>query len=124
MEERKAISLSGELHLLMRVTETLRRITEGLCETRFHDTELASAIAGCMTILKERLRLLDRAIRGAIDPRLLWCEENDAITLNPSTTGDDGDVVLKVWSDRQAARHHRKAWKTAKRRLKKSRTGG
>jgi hypothetical protein len=76
-----------------------------------------------MTIMRERLRLLDRVVRGAADPRAIRCEANGAIpVLSEGTDGSD-DVVLNVWSDHQAARYHRRACKVAKRRIKRSKEG-
>jgi hypothetical protein len=76
-----------------------------------------------LVLLVERLRLVDRAVRGTIDPRLAWWPENDA-DLSPGDPSEE-DVRLVAWSDRKLARHHRAEWKRTRRRLRqaKSRPG-
>jgi len=119
MEERKAISLSEELHHLMRTIDGVRELAEQVGESAFHDGTLPLSIASNLVLVTERLRLIDRVVRGAVDPRLLWCVAND--TLPPGDSGDD--VVLRVWSDEEAVRQLRKEWRSARRRLRRAKKG-
>jgi len=114
----KTVSLSGELHMLIRAIDGTRDIAERLNESMFHDGNLPLAIAANLALVRERLRMLDRAVRGAIDPRLLWCADNDATPLLSDGANDGNDICLDAWSNEEAARWHRREWRAAKRRLR------
>ena len=62
-------------------------------------------------LIQARLVLLQRAVRGTIDPRQLWCAANDG------DATDKEDIVLPTWSLLRSARHARREWKSAKARL-------
>jgi hypothetical protein len=80
------------------------------------DPDLPEAVASMLVLVTERLRLIDRVVRGATDPRMAWCPENDADG-SPGDPSED-DVRLEAWSDRKLARHHRRQWKRARGRLR------
>ncbi len=123
MADRKAVSLSGELHLLIQTVDGVRDLADRLSLETLNDRTLPSSIAATLALLKERLRLLDRAVRGAVDPQVLWCRENDSLPPVPDGSDDGQDIVLRAWTDAKAAKRHRKAWKAARRRLKRSTEG-
>lgn len=116
MGDRKAVSLSEELHHLIRTVDGIRQLAERLNEPAFHDLVLPLSIASNLVIVKERLRLIDRVVRGAVDPWLLWCSENGV----KKGTDDANDIVVESWSDRQTIRRLRKNLKMAKRRLRRA----
>jgi hypothetical protein len=118
--EPKTVSLSGELHMLMRAVDGARDIAERLNESRFHDGNLPLSLAASLALVRERLRLLDRAVRGSVDPRLLWCPENDAVPLLSDGTDDGNDVRLNTWSDDDVVRRRRREWKAALRQRRRN----
>jgi hypothetical protein len=122
MEDRKAVSLSEELHHLIRTVDGIRQLAERLNEPAFHDLALPLSIASNLVIVKERLRLIDRVVRGAVDPWLLWCPENNARHPIAGDSDDGNDVVLEPLSDEEAVRRLRREWRAAKRRLRGSRS--
>ena len=112
----KTLSLSNELHLVMNAARGVQRLAQYSHENFEMDgPETPRAIAAALVLLVERLRLLDRVVRGVVDPRLVGSSENDA-THAPGDPEED-DVRLEVWTDRKLARHHRHEWKRAKKRL-------
>ena len=118
MADRKAVSLSREMHLLIRTVDGVREAAERLSESMSHDEGLSLSIASNLTLLKERLRLIDRVVRGAVDPRVLWCPENNALPAVEGDSDDGGDVLLRAWSDKRAVHRLRNEWRAAKRRLR------
>jgi hypothetical protein len=119
MSERKAVSLSGELHLLLKAVDGIRELADSLSMSSFEDGAVALSIASGLSLVKERLRLLDRAVRGTVDPWLLWCEENDAVPPLDEGADDVEDVVLRSRSEKRTVRRLRKDLKRAKRRLRR-----
>ena len=119
MAERKAVSLSGELHLLILTLDGIRELAERLNESMFHDGALPLSIASNLALVKERLQLIDRVVRGALDPRLLRCPGNEAFV----PISDGGDILLQDWSDKKTAAQLRREWRAAKRRLRKAKHG-
>lgn len=117
MVERKGVSLSEELHHLIRTIDGVRELAERLNESLFHDGSSPLSIASSLIMVKERLRLIDRVVRGDVDPRILWCAQNDALL----PTDEGTDVVLWIRSEKEAVRRLRKELKAAKRRLRRQR---
>jgi hypothetical protein len=119
MEDRKTVSLSGELHLLIHAIEGVRELAERLDDSSFHDGTLLLSIASNLVVVRERLRLIDRVVRGVLDPWHLWSPQNEALP----AVKDGDDVLLPAWSDAQMIRRLRKDWRSAKRRLRRSKDG-
>jgi len=121
---KRTVSVSNELHLTMDAILGVRRLTRMWIDNCGLDIDdVPEAISALLVILVERLRLLDRVARGTVDPRLVWCPENDA----DRSPGDAADKNLRLvaWSDRKLARHHRVEWQRARTRLdaERQRTG-
>jgi hypothetical protein len=116
MAARKAISLSAEVHLLASAVDCAKdssdRIANGESDTAVRE---AKSVAAVLTIVRDRLLLLDRIARGSADARLLWSEEN-AGEASTSVADGERDVLLRAWTNRREARTHRRLWKMAKRR--------
>lgn len=96
---RRAISLSNELHLLMDSIHGVRSLTKQWIDSFGLDHDLPRSIFSLLVVLTERLRLVDRAVQGYVDPRLAWCPQNDAISA-------ERDILLRSWSDKVLAEHH------------------
>jgi hypothetical protein len=106
---RRKVSLSSELHLITRAIDGSRLITEKWRDGHFMPDELprlAHALHATLVIVRERLLLLDRGVRDTIDPRYLFCTENEAFEAQLGE--EDGDVVLQAWSAKQEAKKLRK----------------
>lgn len=114
MGKQKAVSLSNELHIVIGALDGVRAVADYCVHDPLGDRPPTTTISASIVVLMERLRLLDRVVRDAIDPRALWCEENDAIPL--SDMPGERDVVFKVWSDRKCARRYRRDARAARRR--------
>lgn len=115
---KKTLSLSNELHLMIGAMRGVHRLTRCWIEN-FHgmdDPEVPEAVASMLVLVIERLRLIDRVVRGVVDPRLALCPDND-VDLSPGDPSED-DVRLETWSDSKLARHHRRQWKRAGGRLR------
>jgi hypothetical protein len=113
----KTVSLSNELHLTMDVLRGALRLTQVWIDNHgIGVDDLPHGISAMLVVLVARLQLLDRAVRGVIDPRLAWCPENDARDV-PGDPHED-DVRLFAWSDRALLHHLRSEWKRARRRLR------
>lgn len=114
---RRKISLSSELHLVSRTIDGMRLLTEKWRDNHFTEEELprlAHALHATLVLVRERLVLFDCAVRDTLDPRYVFCEENQASDEQP---GDDGDVVLKAWSPKKTADKLREDANQAERRL-------
>lgn len=116
MVRRKRVSLSNELHVVIDSLGGLRSLTRQWIDAFGTEPHLPDQVLALLSVVIERLRLLDRAVRGTIDPRLVWSQEND-VDLIPGDPQEE-DVVLASWSDRRLLRHHRKATRALKRRLR------
>lgn len=115
--KRKGVSLSSELHLVSRTIDGMRILSQRWKELHFTDDELprlAHALHATLVLVRERLVLLDCAVRDSLDPRYLFHPENEAFDEQP---GDDGDVVLKSWSAKKTAEKLRKDADQAEHRL-------
>jgi hypothetical protein len=117
MRRRKSVSLSSELHLVARTIDATRILTEQWKELHLNEDDLprlARALHATLVLVRERLTLVDRAVRDTLDPRQLFCPENEALDDFP---GDEGDVVLHPWSAKKTAEKLRKDADQAERRL-------
>jgi hypothetical protein len=95
----------------------MRILTEKWCDASFNREELprlAHALHGSLVLVRERLALLDCAVRDTLDPRYLSCKENRAFA---TTEGDDADVVLRSWSAKKTAAKLRQEADQAARRV-------
>jgi len=117
--KKKRVSLSNELTLLMDATRGVHGLTRRWIESYgMLDAEAPDAISAMLVVIVERIRLIDRVVRGTVDPRLVLCAQNQSL---PPQEGDEADVLLTVWSEKDLARHHRAGWKRARSRLKSMR---
>lgn len=113
----KKVSLSSELHLVSRTIDGMRLLTEKWKELHFNEEDLprlAHALHSTLVLVRERLTLVDCAVRGTLDPQHIFCQENEALDELP---GDDGDVVLHPWSVKETADKLRVEAEQAARRL-------
>lgn len=112
----KRVSLSSELHLVARTIDGTRLMAEQWKELHLNEEDLprlARALHATLVLVRERLTLVDRAVRGTLDPRHLFCQENEALDELPGD--DEGDVVLQPWSAKKTAEKLRKDAKRAER---------
>lgn len=116
MVRRKRVSLSNELHVVIDSMGGLRSLTRQWIDSFGTEPHLADQVLALLSVVIERLRLLDRAVRGTIDPHLVWSQEND-VDLIPGDPQEE-DILLACWQDRKLLRHHRRALRAAKRRLR------
>lgn len=96
--KKKAVSISSELHLLQRALDAVGLLLQQWAEVRFEQDEVrcvAPAAHATVVLVRERVRLLDRVVRDAVDPRLILVSENRGAEPLP---GDDGDISLAAWS--------------------------
>lgn len=102
---KRCVSLSNELHIIIASTRAAKGIAEQLVEGSLDATsdERHRALVAQLALLIERLRLLDRVVRGTVDARLLRCPENEATTFESS---DEDDVHFEDWGKHARARHH------------------
>lgn len=117
-KHRPAISLSSELHLTTLAIDGVRLLTEQWKELHFTEDELprlAHAIHSTLVLVRERLLLLDRAVRDTVDPRHLACQENAPIE---EAFVEDRDVVLRAWSPKKEAKRLRRDAERAEHRLR------
>lgn len=104
MKDRKAVSVSEELYLAIRAIDGVRELAERLAESSFDTGPVPLSIASTLVIVRERLRMLDRAVRGTVDPMLLWCRETEPTESVDDNGNDGGDLLLQFWSDRKTIR--------------------
>jgi hypothetical protein len=97
--KKKRISVSSELHQLALAASGLRllasRLRDAPEDPESRDT--GTAVASLLLLLTERLRLVERAVRGTIDPAVIWNRENDA-------EGLDEAVTLTSWETNPGGR--------------------
>jgi hypothetical protein len=112
---RKSVSLSNELHLMKDSIRGVRSLTKQWIDSFGMDADIPHQVSALLVVLIERIRLVDRVVRGTVDPHLVWSPETDA----DDCPGDpnEEDVVLSAWSERRLARHHRSEWRRLKTRL-------
>lgn len=117
---KKNVSLSSELHLVARALDGVRLLSEQWKEDHFTEEALprvAHALHAVTVLVRERLILLDCAVRDTLDPRYVSCEENRALD-EEDAPADDGDVLLRPWSTKKTAERLRKNADQAERRLR------
>jgi hypothetical protein len=112
----RAVSLSNEVQLVVDAIRGVHALTQKFIEPYGTEKELPETISALLVIVVERLRLLDRVVRGDVDPLLLWCSENEA-----AMAREGNDHVLPVWSSKELAHHHWTGLKRAKIRLRDDR---
>lgn len=115
MSARKSVSLSNELHVLMDSMGGLHSLTRQWIDSFGQEAHIPDQIYALLTLLMDRLRLLDRAVRGTVDPHLAWSKQNDA-DLIPGDPREE-DVILTCWSNRRLLRHHRAELRSARQRI-------
>lgn len=89
---RKAVSISAELATIQCAVEGTLALLDEEHLVAGLDVEAGRRVAAVLVLAWCRLRDLDRAVRGALDPAQLWAEHNAA--LEPGA-GDEPDVILK-----------------------------
>ena len=97
--KRKRVSLSSEIHYLMLAIQGLRVLAVRVTDAP-EDPEarlIALSLASLTTLVAERLRLVGRAVRGDVDPTLIWNRDNKA-------EGMDDAVTLTSWEPKLRGR--------------------
>lgn len=125
---RRRVSLASELMTVREAVRAVRLLVDPLVMLPmrgcFVPRGLPSSVVAGLTLIEERLRQVDRAIRGAVDPESIVTHDNDADDVE--TDGDD--VLLSSWSPKRAAKHARGELQRARRMLaaerQRKRTGG
>ena len=113
---RPALSISGELNLILEALETVRLLAEleaGLHLTKRQQQRAARATGASLLLIRERVRQLDRIVRGLVDPAALLVAENGA---HPDHDSDEGDVAMPTWGNKRTLGHHEREAERAKRR--------
>jgi hypothetical protein len=119
---KKTLSLSNELTLMIDALGGVHCLTRHWIENYGMDEhDVPESIGALLVVLRERFRLLDRVVRGTLDPQVAWCPENDA-DRSPGDPNEE-DVHLATWSDRKLVRHHRMEWQRATRRRESTSPG-
>lgn len=97
MARKNRVSLSSEVHLLGLAVEAARTLAGRVDESPADEARLfARQASAVLTLVRERLLLVHRIVRGQVDPRLMRCPENDAV--DEDEVPGEGDVVLRPWS--------------------------
>jgi hypothetical protein len=111
------VSLSSELRQLFQGLIGARILVERLIDSPAEESiagdGAAHAVVAILALLVERLRLVERVVRGGVDPAFIACRQNEA---TPAMAGDEPDVFLAVWDDVMLAKHHRTELRRTKRR--------
>lgn len=110
----KRVSLSNELHLAIDALQGVHALTRQWSDSFGSDPQLPDHVAATVSMIVERLRLLDRVVRGTVDPRLVWSPQNDKDSI-PGDPRED-DVVFSEWIAREPAAARKKPPRSAKRR--------
>lgn len=79
MSKRKALSISGELDILMHSVQATRLLAEQLSTEHLLPSKNGVAIRGIfanLVLIRDRLRLLDRVVSKMLPPEVIFCEEN------------------------------------------------
>lgn len=112
---RKSVSINHELHVVLGTLRVVRELADywsqqpaGIGGNPVH---LLHDLAASLTVVEARLVLLQRVIRGTLDPEQLWCAANDG------DAEDKEDIVLPAWSLRRTERNARREYRRAKARL-------
>jgi len=118
----RSVSLSDELWVLFQGVQGARALVEKFTQNQHSDereeAETAHAVVAVLVMITERLRLLDRIVRGSVDSALILCRQNEAVPAEGAEPHDgEEDIVLPVWSEKRLLCHHKAEWRRAKRRL-------
>jgi hypothetical protein len=103
---RTALSLSSELNLILDALEGIQLLAQLQAEDHLvgkqrHRATLAT-VAG-LVVIRERLRQVDRIVRGVADPREILIAANRA-----TPEDDDHEVRLPTWGSERTVAHHRR----------------
>lgn len=86
-----AIELADEVCAIRRSLDGLRHLAElATVLPTVDDTPSPSVVVALAEVISARLRLVEKALRGSVDPSLLLTPQNVAI-------GDEGGVRLAAW---------------------------
>jgi len=110
------LSLSDELWMLFKSLDGARMLAEEATESA-DVGDVAHTLVAVLGVVTERLRLLDRVVRGTVDPRVLLCSQNQRESPEANADDENADIFLPTWSDEELLRHHRAAVRRAKRRI-------
>lgn len=113
---RRTVSLASEVQLLSAAIRGARALTDPL-ESPGSQPRVLVEVDAILTVVVERMRLVDRVLRGAVDPAALWCDANDGESVR-NGDGDENERRLVAWSDQRLARFHREERRRAKRRIR------
>ncbi len=112
---RKSVSVNQELHVVLGTLRVARELADYHSQqpegSGGNPVHLLHDLAASLVMVEARLALLQRAVRGEVDARQLWCAANDG------EPNDKNDITLRTWSLRMIARSARREWKSAKARL-------
>lgn len=112
---KKTVSINHELHVVLGTLRVVRELADHWSQQPAgiggNPVHLLHDLAASLVVIEARLVLLQRAVRGKIDPEQLWCAANDG------DAEDKEDIALPTWSLRRIARQARREWKSAKTRL-------
>lgn len=103
----KRISLLFELENIINALAAVRIMSAELGSDQFATVEDFRAAPACIESLSilvtERLRLLSRAIRDEVDPRLLWCPDNSVLR-GIEDAPEFKDIIITGWSAKRRRR--------------------
>jgi hypothetical protein len=99
---RRVLSLSNELALLQHATEGARLLVDQFA-TNPPDAwammrTLPTAVVAVLTLLEARVRQLDRAVRGVVDPAGIWTSWSESGGPSP---GEETALILREGSATQ-----------------------
>lgn len=87
-----AIELADELQAIRLSVDAVHHLAElATAMPKMDDTPSPSVVVALAEVISARLRLVEKALRGSIDPALLLTPHNVAI-------GDEGGVRLVAWN--------------------------
>ena len=98
------MSLSSELNLILEALEGIQLLTKLQAEHHLVGKErqrATLATAAGLVVIRERVRHLDRIVRGVADPREILIAENRGLA------GDD-EVQVATWGTKRTLAHHRR----------------
>jgi hypothetical protein len=98
---RPALSLSSELNLILEALEGIQLLTKLQAEHHLLGKEHQRATVAGLVVIRERLRRLDRVVRGVADPREILISENRGLA------GDD-ELQVATWGTKRTLAHHRR----------------
>ena len=93
----KRLSLSSELRLIQTTLRGIKMLAEKLDESPqvgVEERALANSIGATLAIVTQRLGILEKVVRGSINPSAILCSENCAVP-DP----EPGEIVLSEWDE-------------------------